>query len=273
MRRTPTDPRRAGFTLVELLVVITILGILFALTAAAVVQFIGKGDEVKQRNEIMQLANAVQAFKTHFQVNFLPDNFTVSSRYPVTDPSLQYLKSLWPRIGTPGAGFVAVNWGALNGVASGGLQLKGSQCLVLFLGGPDGVSGFANSQTDPMNVNATNRMPAFFEFAPERLTGAAGQPRGYKDIYGVEYAYFSAGKAGNDYATALSIGPVTIKPYQTSLNPVRFANPNAFQIISAGKDQAFGTGGINWAVGGGSDPNGRDDVANFHPTALGVAQQ
>ena len=67
MRRTPNRPaRRAGFTLVELLVVITIIAILFALTSAAVVKALGKMDEVRTRNDISQLAerDAVRSRQT-----------------------------------------------------------------------------------------------------------------------------------------------------------------------------------------------------------------
>src|SRR5829696_3566898 len=99
MRRTPNRPGpRAGFTLVELLVVITILAILFALTAAAVVKALGKGDEAKVRNEVSQLANAVQAFKTDFQVPYLADTITLPPAADTTGESLQYITTVWPRI-------------------------------------------------------------------------------------------------------------------------------------------------------------------------------
>src|SRR4051794_36951074 len=99
MRRTPTGPgRRGGFTLVELLVVITIIAILFALTSAAVVKAMGKADEVKLRNEISQLAGAVQAFKTEFQAPYLPDRLVLPPGMDPTGESAQYVSSLWPRI-------------------------------------------------------------------------------------------------------------------------------------------------------------------------------
>jgi hypothetical protein len=69
-------------------------------------------------------------------------------------------------------------------------------------------------------------------------------------------------------------------PYMTSATPLRYANANGFQIISAGKDGMYDTanttgGGLNWAgaVGGGATQEGYDNMANFHPTLLGVASQ
>jgi prepilin-type N-terminal cleavage/methylation domain-containing protein len=295
MRRTPTEPRRGGFTLVELLVVITILAILFALTAAAVIKAIGKGDEVKLRNEISQLANGVQAFKTQFQATYVPSHFTIRTQYSYADPiqaaDAQYLKSVWPRIGAPikdNAGNVIglqVNWWGLSG--ANGTTLTGNQCLVLFLGGPDGVSGFSSSATDPMapppTTNPPPRVGPFYEFDPSRLVGA---PLTYKDIFGLPYVYFSSYKSGNDYnPTADKVTltnsdgtTVTMVPYQ--INATRFANPNAFQIISAGKDGMYDTanstgGRLNWAgaTGGSPSQESYDNMANFHPTLLGVPAQ
>src|SRR5689334_13460660 len=103
MRRTPNRPGpRAGFTLVELLVVITIIAILFALTAAAVVKVLGKGDEAKVRHEISQLQSAVEAFKSEYRVTYLPDRLVLPPGLPGepnADPeSYQYITTVWPRI-------------------------------------------------------------------------------------------------------------------------------------------------------------------------------
>ena len=45
--------------------------------------------------------------------------------------------------------------------------------------------------------------------------------------------------------------------------------------MSAGKDGLFGPGDIAWAgaSGGAATQEGYDDVANFHPTFLGVPNQ
>src|SRR5256885_11964690 len=137
MRRTPTrSARRAGFTLVELLVVITIIAILFALTSAAVIKALGKSDEVRTRNDISQLQSAIQAFKTDFQVSYIPDRLILP---PGADPTLeskQYISTLWPRINsaylldTPLARTI---WGVQPG--NNTIQiLQGHQTIAFFLG-------------------------------------------------------------------------------------------------------------------------------------------
>src|SRR5579871_6767930 len=88
--------RRTAFTLVELLVVILIIAIMFALAAGAVVKALGKADEVRARNDITQLANGIAAFKTQFQVSYVPDMIVLPPGY---DPGTQqYFSSLFPRI-------------------------------------------------------------------------------------------------------------------------------------------------------------------------------
>lgn len=305
MRRTPNRPGpRAGFTLVELLVVITIIAILFALTSAAVVKALGKGDEVRTRNDISQLSSAIQAYKTHFAVAYLPSTFTIRNTYAASDPDIVYLKSVWPRLavtagGTPANPTITVNsWGPfLSAAATATTPLTGNQCLVLFLGGPDGVSGFSNSPTNPMATGG-NRIGPFFDFPQDRLAGSA--PFRFNDVFGTPYVYFSTRQAANDYpinanntvvgtSVVTPTGTYTVYPYQISGNiptattittPRVWASKSGFQIISAGKNQGFYdlsvpgnyAGGLNWPGGNGSTSgDGYYNMANFHPTLLGIA--
>src|SRR5205085_737690 len=70
--------------------------IVFSLTAAAVVKALGKGDEVRTRNELSQLASAVQAFKTQYQVEYMADQIVLPPGYDAA--TTQYFKRLWPRL-------------------------------------------------------------------------------------------------------------------------------------------------------------------------------
>jgi hypothetical protein len=265
----------------------------------------GSGDTVKLRNEISQLAQAVQAFKTQYQVSYIPDRIVLP---PFNDaPTQQYLKSVWPRLSPAtlgaanftlnGANYTPYSYWGVPGKVSQPVTLYGDQALVFFLGGALDASGnptgFCTDQTDPMQPakQGVARHGPFYEFPANRLVAFSGSSpvntlpsrssyRSFVDIYGqMPYLYFSSSKAGNDYGNVI-LAPtsvpgkfIQVSPYQ--LNSTRFANPNGFQIISAGKDGAFGTGGTAWAgaTGGAATTDGADDMANFHPNTLGVAAQ
>lgn len=305
MRRTPNRPGpRAGFTLVELLVVMTIIAILFSLTAAAVVKAIQKSDELRTRNDISQLQVGVQAFKTDFSVAYIPDTLYLPPAADPTGPtglSAQYMTSVWPRLNSSllaNTPFNCQYWS--GGTASTPVKLQGYQTIVFFLGGAGGTAlspvGFSTDPTSPMSttgsLGAGTRKGPYFDFPPSRLQVLSSDANnknpfpGFIDIYGtMPYLYFSASKAGNDYNTTYNIAasPPTPQSGTTSagtsfavfpfqISNTRFANANGFQIICAGRDTMFGSGGMSWAgvPAGSTSMQGYDDVANFHPTLLGV---
>jgi prepilin-type N-terminal cleavage/methylation domain-containing protein len=305
MRRTIHPGSRGGFTLVELLVVVTIIAVLIALISSGVMAALSKGTEVSVRNEVTQLANGVQAFKAQFQVQYIPDRLVLP---PVPDPSDDvstqkwvadsqvFLKSVWPRL-NPANMVKAQYWQA----GKSRQILHGDQVLVWALGGwRDGqnVFGFNTDPTDPMKpyTPGQQRHGPFFEgFTTDRLklftsqTGPeiktlpkrASNFPSFVDYYGkVPYLYFSSGKAGNDYGSDATRGAIAapqddpntpwapVLPYKISTN--KFANASGFQIVSAGKDGLFGIGDQNWSGGGGQlSPFGRDDISNFSATKLG----
>lgn len=90
--RSSPAPRARGFTLIEIMVVITILGVLAALIVPRVV---GRTDDAKiaaARQDIAQIMNALKLYRL--------DN----GRYPTTEQGLQAL------IAKPGAEPVPSNW-------------------------------------------------------------------------------------------------------------------------------------------------------------------
>ena len=304
MQRTSNRPSpRRAFTLVELLVVMTIIAILFALTAAAVTKAMAKADEVKTRNDISQLQSGVQAFKTDFNVAYIPDRLILPPSQDAA--SLQYITSLWPRL-NPNLLTSKAYWAPKSSGQT--VTLQGYQTLVFFLGGVldanNNPIGFSTNPLDPMSTTgatgATNRKGPYFDFPPGRLvvlpSDTPSQMPAFIDVYGtMPYVYFSASKAGNDYnttytATGPPSGPgpqfgttsagtkFSVLPFQTSSS--RFANANGFQIIAAGKDTLFHdagntAGGMLWPgyPGGATDLGGYDNMSNFHPTLLGVPVQ
>jgi hypothetical protein len=65
---------------------------------------------------------------------------------------------------------------------------------------------------------------------------------------------------------------LALKPYGAANGT--YANPNTYQIISAGKDCVFGSGGVWNPLGGGNpaDPNGSDNQSNFAKGILEAGQ-
>jgi prepilin-type N-terminal cleavage/methylation domain-containing protein len=171
IRANRATTRRAGFTLVEVLVVIAIIAVLVSLTAAAVFKISGKGDELIARHDISNLAAAIEAFKQQMKVDFIPSRFRLREDLfgyvnPLTadyldSESWAYLKKLFPKLPTPAAaypmpGSVLIDWNN-NGTQDGAVDLEGHQCLVFFLGGIP--TGAWNGQ--PNNVTGFSTNPAY----------------------------------------------------------------------------------------------------------------
>ena len=103
------QPVRAGFTLVELMVVVAIIAILVALTTAAVMKYLAKIPEITTRNEITQMSTALETFHARYKVYppsalYLsndPANYgktSANAPFAFRQRSLQYIKSIWNRI-------------------------------------------------------------------------------------------------------------------------------------------------------------------------------
>jgi prepilin-type N-terminal cleavage/methylation domain-containing protein len=317
---------RAGFTLVELVVVIAIILALASLLLAAVFKALDVARDAKVKNDISQLSQAVQAFMTQYQVDYIPSrirlytavtqksaggNYDTSLTGGVPTNQLEYdsynyLTRVWPRL----AGQTVTNWSPDYPLSGGATfyDLEGEECLTFFLGGiptvatSNGVptcNGFATNPADPTshvsNASATFVAP-FYGFTADRLTLGPSQAFFvFADSYekGQPYLYFSSNRKTNGYnryytqlakSDCASYG---VWPYAEGIGPpAHYLNPSTFQIISAGRDGAFGPGTDlthspvpTWSAITAPDyglaftpPNKpfEDDVSNFHPNFLGV---
>jgi hypothetical protein len=167
---------------------------------------------------------------------------------------------------------------------------------VFFLGGipnpTGGCDGFSTDASNPTKPGGGRTR--FFEFKPHQLYQRGGSPFfSCADGYSVgnrkqPYAYFSSYGRDNGYTTmgALFKGTPSdcaslgVSPYiQTvttdakgNIIAVSYYNPRTFQILSAGKNQTFGGGGL-WtpATAGSIGAAGFDDFSNFYDARLGVA--
>jgi general secretion pathway protein G len=162
-------PRRAGFTLVELLVAILIIAALLALLLPALQAAFRRGKEAQVSAELNNIATALAAFNQQYgfyppsrvllceagftpallssttQVAYGPSGYTDVTEGQLAQRTLLYLKKMFPRCtyaptaGTQPGTFFDFNGNGNNDHQNGGYYiLSGAECLAFFLGGLPG---------------------------------------------------------------------------------------------------------------------------------------
>ncbi len=236
MKRAQTKRTgRTGFTLVEVLVVIAIIAVLVGLLTAAVAKARTKINEVRNRNDISQLAIALETFKSKYK-DYPPSRIRLeesSAMYQLNQTALdldstQFINKMFQRIAATWAN-AGIDWngdGVITPPRKGAppVILEGDQCLVFFLGGipantggPPACTGFStNPQNPAAHVKGGGDVnPPLFEFQTGRLVRQVGARLSpffsYLDAYGSSdgngasigeskpFAYFSSYKSQNGY--------------------------------------------------------------------------
>lgn len=182
---------RAGFTLVELLVVIVIIGLLLALIFPAIGSARRKVNEARVTVDIKNLESAVTAFNAQYGMD-PPSRFSIhltEAGWTGDPASKAIVRRIWPQFdftmptgsfpaGTP-SGMPNWNTIATNQGHAEYIGINSGECLMFFLGGviapaPGGTGtptpiGFASNAAQPFNPTATNRKGPFLELDIARI--------------------------------------------------------------------------------------------------------
>jgi prepilin-type N-terminal cleavage/methylation domain-containing protein len=269
--------RRSGFTLIEILIVITIILVLVGLLLPAVGFVRERARVAEARNDIMQMSTAISSFKTTYSVKYIPSHLVFKKTYDISDPAsddsknLGELKRIWPRLKDQDGNLADTNFQILPTATTftDVLNLDGAEVLVFFLAGcqVEGSGnlryglGFSKSASQPFTfISATDNSSPLMDFPKSRLLTVAGSKKQtFLDAWGSPYLYFST-KNGNDYqafttgtGSNLEVGyQITYDAGDAAYTMPRFvypsfdvaankwANSHGFQITSAGRDQKFG---------------------------------
>ncbi len=281
---TPPRPRR-GFTMVELLIVIVIIGILMGLLTPAVITVLNKAKTTAIHADLKQLEMAVEEYRTNF-TDFPPDFFDVSNNNAAQASVARHFRKAFPKYipGRPSGTTTGTDWDRISAdfTYSRGLNdlslngLDPASALVFCLGGPpDPTSkqllGFSANPRNPFQPGG-GRLPKLFDFKETRLKGFANGawqawPVYTADKTDVPYIYFRPRQISGRSEYAYDDGSGNLLPlFHGSGNNIcvaylasagdptnpggsnvvrRWNNPDTFQIISPGLDEEFGNAPID----------------------------
>jgi type II secretory pathway pseudopilin PulG len=245
---------RAGFTLIELLVVISVIIVLVGILTAAVVNVLGRADDLEIVADIKKLETGVSAFKS--DVGIEPPSklvlFEQASDWNTANATVVRSKGLirrmWPRFD-----FTQDRDIDGDGNMTETHTLEGSECLVFFLGGVPNPGdlrpvGFSKNPADPFSQPSSRDSPRqgpYTELDAGRLTDvdSDGFPE-YKDPLEGQfspYVYLSSyGGRGYDISDLPTSYGMTSAYMQSADSAWK---KDSFQIISPGADGQYGTGG------------------------------
>jgi prepilin-type N-terminal cleavage/methylation domain-containing protein len=229
--------RRAGLTLIEVLVVIAIIALLAGLLLGAVMKARDAGPRAQTKAEIGQLGVAAEQFKHTYDVHYIPSGLvlTMAGAYNPNNPahreSRDFIAKVWPKGWSTFFNLPPAK-DQVTGQPITEIWLDGNQTLVFLLGGippgpdpnngevfshayppPPGKvnypfppyfagnrSGFRNSPVDPLNAAG-----GFAAVPGDQAKGPyfdfkSDRMKGgdYFDPYGTPYVFFGS-KNGNDY--------------------------------------------------------------------------
>jgi type II secretory pathway pseudopilin PulG len=270
---------RVAFTLIEILIVITILAILIGLLIPAVQSVQRRVRQTAVQAEVGRIATAVTAFKSSYGVE--PPSFLLLAETGGANGvnwdarSRALIRQMWPQFNF--ATNRDINGDGTINAAGTQIRLDASESLVFFLGGMPvpttsggkttfSLVGFTTNPQDPFvgGTTTANRAKSAYDFEANRLVdnNGNGMPEFVDSFPGqtMPLLYFSS-YDGTSYRLADFPGNWPIIPLTppgsgsidktlplhwymagSAENSAPF-NAKSFQIISPGPDKQYGPGG------------------------------
>lgn len=263
MRKTslPSQHPR-GFTLLELLAVITIISILLALILPAIGGVLRRARIAEVSAEFTQLDQALTTFKSKFG-EYPPSSLSIPADGGTWAPADRAkVRAIWPQF----------NFAARGGLDPSvpAIHLNGAECLVFFLGGVNAgttaspnLVGFSQNPLNPWTQSGNPDGP-FFEFdigrfvsvdgdgAVEYLDALPDQQTPILYLSGAGSNYNKDNDAIADDFDVFTDAPLSFTnhssknmsfPYMKGDGALPY-NKDTFQLISPGEDGLYGIGGI-----------------------------